>query len=131
MGARPATASGWPGWSVSARDAPAAVLDLLQQAAAITAQMLERARADDWDALGELEAERQGLLTRIDGIGYRSLSPAERPRARAMIEAMLRDNEQTTDLARDWMVALRRVLSHDDIRERIRAVVAARAEGPP
>ncbi len=105
------------GLSVSA-EAPGshALTDLLTQAVGLSRRMLAAARGGDWDGLAALEAERGRVLERVAGFDARRLPQPLRRQVAASIADILRCNEDTIALTRDWMATLRRVIDDDALR---------------
>jgi flagellar protein FliT len=90
---------------------PQAVLALYEQVLARTREMLDAARASDWDSLVQRERSRAILIDRLkehDPDPVRDAATLERKRA--ILLEIFQADEQIQTLTQDWMHELREVL---------------------
>jgi flagellar protein FliT len=88
-----------------------AVLALYEQVLARTREMLDAARASDWDSLVQRERSRAILIERLrehDPEPAREAATLERKRA--ILLEIFQADEQIQTLTQDWMHELREVL---------------------
>lgn len=92
-------------------------LDLYQQMNALSARMVEAARANDWDLLIDLERDVAALRAALMAEDAEILAPDEIERKRRLIQNILQDDAEVRRHTEPWMEQVRRFLG-GDIRKR-------------
>jgi flagellar protein FliT len=91
-----------------------AQIEIYEQMCALSARMVEAARANDWERLVDLERSvaglRETLMKDADG---GSADPQEAARKRDLIQRILRDDAEVRRHTEPWMEQVRRFLSGD------------------
>jgi flagellar protein FliT len=91
-----------------------AQIEIYEQMCALSARMVEAARANDWDQLIDLERAvanlRQTLLDEPEG---GTIDAFEAEKKRALIQQILRDDAEVRRHTEPWMEQVRRFLSGD------------------
>jgi flagellar protein FliT len=91
-----------------------AQIEIYEQMCALSARMVEAARASDWDQLIDLERSvanlRQTLLNEPEG---GTIDAFEAEKKRALIQQILRDDAEVRRHTEPWMEQVRRFLSGD------------------
>lgn len=78
---------------------------------ALTRQMLEAARKNEWDDLATLEVKRFNLIERLMASDMNDLSDGQLNSKKAeLIQNILAGDTETRTLAQAWMVELREIL---------------------
>lgn len=85
-------------------------IEVLAAAVALSRQMLESAKAGEWDRLAALESERS-LRLGSDISSSLALSPAAAAEAKSLLATCLRLNDEITALTGAHMVRLGEVLA--------------------
>lgn len=93
-------------------------IQLLEAMSALSARMVESARANDWDQLVEQEAGLAALrrqLVEQEALGEPAdrLSPDEQLHKAGLIERILADDTEIRSHADPWLDSARRMLSSD------------------
>jgi len=95
-------------------------IDTYKEICALSAQMVEAARANDWAQLVNLERNvaslRDGLIGEDDNM---SLSLQERDLKRGLIQRILDDDAEIRRHTEPWMEQVRRFLGGRSTRERV------------
>jgi flagellar protein FliT len=91
-----------------------AQIEIYEQMCALSARMVEAARASDWDQLIDLERSvaslRQTLINEPEG---GTIDAFEAEKKRALIQQILRDDAEVRRHTEPWMEQVRRFLSGD------------------
>jgi flagellar protein FliT len=96
------------------------IISRWEAALALTRRMLETARRSDWEALVQLERERDQLIEEIRREDVEPLrSAAQRGRRRDVLQAMLALDEEIRALTEDWMRELREILASVNTSQRL------------
>ena len=78
---------------------------------ALTRQMLEAARMNEWDDLAALEVKRFNLIEKLMASDMNDLSDAQLNRRKAeLIQNILANDTETRALAEAWMGELRQIM---------------------
>jgi flagellar protein FliT len=89
-------------------------IDLYQQMNALSARMVEAARANDWDQLIDLERNVAALRdTLMAEDGNEALAPDEVEQKRRLIQNILQDDAEVRRHTEPWMEHVRRFLGGD------------------
>lgn len=93
-------------------------LALLQQMSAYSTEMVDAARANDWDRLSSLERQVASLRDRLgveDAMGFpgrsRQMSEEERGKKIALIRRILDDDKEVRVHTEPWLDNVRQLLS--------------------
>lgn len=88
---------------------------------AITGQMLEAARNDDWDRLVALEKDCKKLVDElIAGSGSQPLSSQFQRRKAEIIRKVLADDAEIRNITEPWMAQLQHILGSAGQEKRLR-----------
>lgn len=91
-----------------------AQLEIYEQMCALSARMVEAARASDWEQLIDLERAvaglRDTLVAEPEGV---TVDAFEAEKKRALIQQILRDDAEVRRHTEPWMEQVRRFLSGD------------------
>ena len=79
---------------------------LYESIAALTSQMLQAARAQDWDKLGQLEQRSSECVAQLKALGPVTLSGEARQRKVVSVKQILADDREIRNLASPWMLKL-------------------------
>lgn len=109
-------------------------LELLEQMSALSTQMVESARANDWDLLVEQEsrlAELRRDLAAIEAGGEPAAALDEEQRLLrvTLIERILADDEEIRKHVTPWMESARRLLTTDTKARAMRAAYGSVMNG--
>lgn len=89
-------------------------IDLYQQMNALSARMVEAARANDWEQLIDLERDVAALRdTLMAEDGNDTLAPGEIEEKRRLIQNILQDDAEVRRHTEPWMEQVRRFLGGD------------------
>lgn len=89
-----------------------AQIEIYEQMCALSARMVEAARASDWDNLVTLEHAVAGLRdTLMREAGGGTPDPRDAERKRELIQQILRDDAEVRRHTEPWMEQVRRFLS--------------------
>lgn len=90
----------------------AAQLEIYEQMCALSARMVDAARAQDWERLVDLEQAVARLRdTLIEEAGANDFDAAEAERKRALIQQILRDDAEIRRHTEPWMERVRHFLT--------------------
>lgn len=101
-------------WRVPADQGAGSLLNTLQDAAGISAALLDAARQGDWDLLPELESQRAKCLDALSGFDLSTLGLDGRVPAAALLRACIDANEAAMALTRTRMALLQDALDRGD-----------------
>jgi flagellar protein FliT len=103
-------------------------IEIYEEMSALSARMVEAARANDWDNLIELEKSVSALrnILKTDEDPNANLAPTESLRKAAIIQRILDDDAEIRRHTEPWMEQLRAYLSAGSKRKQV-----ARAYGAP
>lgn len=91
-----------------------AQIEIYEQMSALSARMVEAARANDWDRLVDLEQSvvslRKSLMSEADSA---MPTPQETEKKRTLIQRILQDDAEVRRHTEPWMEEVRRFLSGD------------------
>ena len=95
-------------------------IDTYKQICALSAQMVEAARANDWDRLVHLERDVAGLRDGLMGEDDNgSLSHQELDLKHGLIQRILEDDAEIRRHTEPWMEQVRRFLGGRSTRDRV------------
>ncbi len=97
-----------------------AQIEIYEQMSALSARMVEAARANDWDQLIDLEQSvaslRKSLMSEADNAAPTALDTAKK---RTLIQRILQDDAEVRRHTEPWMEEVRRFLTGDARKRRV------------